>query len=299
MRKNKIKVSFGEHALDAFVVVFMLAMMAVMIYPLWHVVCASFSNPRAFASHTGLLLWPDGYSVDAYRLMAKNPMIFRGYVNSIYILVMSVAVNMVMTAIGAYVLSRRGLMLNKIFMVMIIVTMYFSGGMIPTYMNIMQLHMENTYWSLIIPGAISTYNLIVMRTGFAAVPVSLEEAARIDGASDFRILWKIIIPLSKATFSVIFLYYAVANWNSWFNAMLYLTDRSKFPLQLVLREILLQNDTTSMMSGSSAAGGADASFVSEIVKYAVIVVSVAPMLCIYPFIQKYFAKGMMMGAVKE
>ena len=299
MRKNKIKVSFGEYALDAFVVVFMLAMMVVMIYPLWYVVCASFSNPRAFAGHAGPLLWPDGYSIDAYKLMVKNPMIFRGYVNSIYILVMSVAVNMVMTAIGAYVLSRRGLMLNKIFMVMIIVTMYFSGGMIPTYLNIIQLHMENTYWSLIIPGAISTYNLIVMRTGFAAVPVSLEEAARIDGASDFRILCQIIIPLSKATFSVIFLYYAVANWNSWFNAMLYLTDRSKFPLQLVLREILLQNDTTSMMSGSIAAGGADASFVSEIVKYAVIVVSVAPMLCIYPFIQKYFAKGMMIGAVKE
>lgn len=298
MRKNKIKVSFGEHAWDVFIVVFMLAMMAVMIYPLWHVLCASFSNPKAIAAHTGLLLWPDGYSVDAYKLMAKNPMIFRGYANSIYILVMSVAVNMVMTAIGAYVLSRRGLMMNKFFMIMIIVTMYFTGGMIPTYMNIMQLHMENTYWALIIPGAISTYNLIVMRTGFAAVPVSLEEAAKIDGASDFRVLWQIIIPLSKATFSVIFLYYAVANWNSWFNAMLYLTDREKFPLQLVLREILLQNDTSAMVSGSMA-GGADASFISETVKYALIIVSVAPILCIYPFIQKYFAKGMMVGAVKE
>lgn len=188
--------------------------------------------------------------------------------------------------------------MNKFFMILIIVTMYFTGGMIPTYMNIMQLHMENTHWALIIPGAISTYNLIVMRTGFAAVPVSLEEAAKIDGASDFRVLWQIIIPLSKATFSVIFLYYAVANWNSWFNAMLYLTDREKFPLQLVLREILLQNDTSSMVSGSMA-GGADASFISETVKYALIIVSVAPILCVYPFIQKYFAKGMMVGAVKE
>lgn len=298
MRKNKIKAGIGDHLFNASIYLFVLIILVIMIYPLWYVVCASFSDPKAFASHTGLLIWPDGYSVDAYKLMAKNPMIFTGYVNSIYILVMSVALNMVMTAIGAYVLSRRGLMLNKFFMIMIIVTMYFTGGMIPTYMNIMQLHMENTYWALIIPGAINTYNLIVMRTGFAAVPVSLEEAARIDGASDILILWKIIIPLTKATLSVIFLYYAVANWNSWFNAMLYLTDREKFPLQLVLREILLQNDTDSMVSGGMA-GGADASFISEIVKYAVIVVSVAPILCIYPFIQKYFEKGMMMGAVKE
>lgn len=298
MRKNKIKISFGERTFDFVVAVIMLAVAVVMIYPLWHVLCASFSNPRQLAGHTGLLFWPDGYSVDAYKLMAKNPMILRGYINAIYILVMSLALQMVMTALGAYVLSRRGLMLNKYFMIMVVITMYFSGGTIPIYLNIMQLHLDNTFWSLIIPGAVSTYNLIVMRTGFASVPVSLEEAAKIDGASEMRILWKIILPLSKATFSVIFLYYAIADWNSWFNAMLYLTDREKFPLQLILREILLQNDTSSMVSGTVAAG-ADSTYVSEIVKYAVIVVSVAPMLCLYPFIQKYFQKGMMVGAVKE
>lgn len=297
MKKNKIKRGAGDLTFDIAVTVIMIAVSIVMIYPLWHVLCASFSNPRQLAGHTGLLFWPDGYSVDAYKLMAKNPMILRGYINAIYILVMSVALQMVMTAMGAYVLSRRGLMLNKYFMIMVVITMYFNGGTIPTYLNIMQLHLDNTFWALIIPGAVSTYNLIVMRTGFASVPVSLEEAAKIDGASEIRILWKIILPLSKATFSVIFLYYAIADWNSWFNAMLYLTDREKFPLQLVLREILLQNDTSSM-AGSSVSG-ADSSYVSELVKYAVIVVSVAPMLCLYPFIQKYFQKGMMVGAVKE
>lgn len=298
MRKNKIKASAGDRIFNAFINVSILAIIIVMLYPLWYVLCASFSDPRAFASNSGILIWPKGYSVAAYKLMAKNDMIFKGYLNSAIILAGGVALNMVMTAIGAYVLSRRGLMLNKFFMVMIVITMYFSGGMIPSYINIMQLHLENSFWALILPGAISTYNLIVMRTGFEAVPVSLEEAARIDGASDFTILFKIIIPLSKATFAVIFLYYAVANWNAWFNAMLYITDREKFPLQLILREILLQNDTGSMVSGGMA-GGADATFISDIVKYAVIVISVAPMLCIYPFIQKYFAKGIMAGGVKE
>jgi putative aldouronate transport system permease protein len=175
--------------------------------------------------------------------------------------------------------------------------MYFSGGLIPTYLNIVELGMENTLAAVFVPGAISTYNMIVLRTGFASVPQSLEEAAKIDGASNLRILWQIILPLSKATMAVVCLYYAVGHWNSWFNAMLYLNDRGKFPIQLILREIIVNDDTSSMITESTVGAG-DSSFVKDTVKHAVTIVSVVPILCVYPFLQRYFAKGVMIGAVK-
>ncbi len=297
MNNNKIKIGTGEKVFNVFNIVFMFIMMFVMFYPMWHVLCASFSDARLLSAHSGILLRPDGYSVSAYKLMAKNPMILRGYGNTLFILAFGLVLNMVMTSLAAYVLSRRNVMLNKPLTIIIVFTMYFSGGMIPSYLNIIQLGMENTLWAVIVPGAISTYNMIVLRTGFAAVPESLEESAKIDGASSLRILWQIILPLSMATVAVVTLYYAVTHWNSWFSAMLYLTDRNKFPLQLILREILINNDTTSMVTAMDAGAG-DSSFVSETVKYAVIIVSVVPILCVYPFIQKYFTKGVMVGAVK-
>lgn len=296
-KRNIIKISKSERVFDIFNFLFMLCMMVIMFYPMWHVVCASFSDAKLLSSHTGLLLWPNGYSVTAYKLMAKNPMILRGYGNTIFILVFGLLLNLIMTCLTAYVLSRKNVMLNRPLTVLIVFTMYFSGGLIPTYLNIIQLGLENTLWAVIVPGAISTYNMIVMRTGFAAVPDSLEDAAKIDGASSLRILLQIILPLSKATIAVVCLYYAVAHWNSWFNAMLYLTDRGKFPLQLILREILIDNDTASMVNAADVGVG-DASFVGETVKYAVIIVSVVPILCVYPFIQRYFTKGVMIGAVK-
>lgn len=295
--KNKIKRSPGENIFNVINVSLIVLMMVIMIYPMWHVLCSSFSNPRALASHTGVLLKPEGFSVMAYKLMMKNPMILRGYLNTFIILVFGLAINMIMTCLAAYILSRRNLMLKKPLTIIIIFTMYFSGGLIPTYLNIMELGLEDSFLAIILPGAVSTYNMIVMRTGFASVPESLEEAAKIDGASAFKILWQIILPLSKATVAVVCLYYAVSHWNAWFNAMLYLQDRNKFPLQLVLREILIQNDTSSMVTAMDVSAG-DSSFLSETVKYAVIIVSVVPILCIYPFIQKYFTKGVMVGAVK-
>ena len=276
---NAIKISKGERAFDIFNIIFMCAMMFVMFYPMWHVLCASFSNARQLSAHTGLLLWPDGYSLSAYKLMMKNPMILKGYGNTLFILVFGLAINMFMTSLAAYVLSRRNVMLNKPITLIIVFTMYFSGGLIPTYLNIIQLGLQDSLWAVIVPGAISTYNMIVLRTGFASVPESLEESAKIDGASNLRILWQIILPLSMATFAVVCLYYAVAHWNSWFNAMLYLTTRDKYPIQLILREILINNDTTSMVNAMDVGAG-DSSFVSETVKYAVIIVSVVPILCV-------------------
>jgi len=295
--KNKIKASPSEEIFNIFNIILMLVMMIIMFYPMWHVLCASFSNAKMLSSHSGLLLMPKGFSTTAYKLMMKNPMIIKGYANTFFILFFGLVVNMFMTCLAAYVLSRRNLMFKKPLTIIIVFTMYFSGGLIPTYLNIIGLGLEDSLWAVILPGAISTYNMIVMRTGFASVPVSLEEAAKIDGASSFRVMWQIILPLSKATVAVVCLYYAVSHWNAWFNAMLYLTDRNKFPLQLILREILIQNDTSSMVTAMDVGAG-DSSFVSETVKYAVIIVSVVPILCVYPFIQKYFTKGVMVGAVK-
>ena len=297
METNKIKTTTGEKIFNVFNIAFMIVMMFVMFYPMWHVLCASFSNAKYLSAHTGILVWPDGYSVTAYQLMMKNPMILKGYGNTLFILVFGLIINMIMTCLAAYVLSRKNVMFNRPITIFIVFTMYFSGGLIPTYLNIKDLKLLDTLWAVIVPGAISTYNMIVLRTGFASVPESLEESAKIDGASSLRILWQIILPLSKATVAVICLYYAVAHWNSWFAAMLYLNTRELFPLQLILREILIQNDTSSMVTAMDVGAG-DSSFVSETVKYAVIIVSVVPILCVYPFIQKYFTKGVMVGAVK-
>lgn len=295
--KTRIKKTTGEKLFDVFNTLFMIALIFVMIYPLWYVLCASLSDPKQLNVHSGLLLLPKGFATNSYRLMLKNPMILKGYANTLYVLVFGVALNIVMTCICAYVLSRKGPMLNRFFTLLIIFTMYFSGGLIPTYLNIVSLGLDDSLWSLIIPGAISTYNMIILRTAFAAVPQELEEAAKIEGASNLCIMFKIIIPLSKASLAVVCLYYAVSHWNAWFNAMLYLTDRTKYPLQLVLREILIQNDTSSMVSAMDVNGG-DASLVAMTVKYAVIIVSVVPILCVYPFVQKFFTKGVMIGAVK-
>lgn len=296
-KSNAIKISTGEKIFNVLNVLFMIAMMFIMFYPMWHVLCASFSDARLLSAHTGVLLKPEGFSTTAYKLMLKNPMIVRGYGNTAFILVFGLIINMIMTSLAAYVLSRKNLMWRKPLTLIIIFTMYFSGGMIPSYLNVISLGLRDSLWAVILPGAISTYNMIIMRTAFASVPESLEEAAMLDGASRMRILWQIILPLSKATVAVICLYYAVAHWNAWFNAMLYLNDRNKFPLQLVLREILIQNDTSSMVTAMDAGAG-DSSFVSETVKYAVIIVSIVPILCVYPFIQKHFTKGVMIGAVK-
>lgn len=297
MRKNAIKISIGERVFDIFNAVFMVFLCFVMLYPLWHVICASFSDGRQLSAHMGPLFVPEGFSLNAYKLMMKNPMILKGYANTFKILFVGIVVNMVLTSLAAYVLSRKNVMLNKPITLLIIFTMYFSGGMIPGYLNVTGFGLGNTIWAVILPGAVSTYNMIVLRTGFASVPQSLEEAAKIDGASNLRILWQIILPLSRATLAVICLYYAVGHWNSWFNAMLYFEDREKFPLQLILREILVNSGTSDMVGGGSVDVG-DASFVSDTVKYAVTVVAVVPILCVYPFLQRYFAKGVMIGAVK-
>ena len=273
----------------------MILVALIMIYPLYYVVVASFSNAQELVAHKGILLAPLSPTTLAYELAFKNPMLLRGYANTLFIVVVGVAVNLVLTTIGAYFLSRKQVRLQKPIMIMIVITMFFSGGMIPFYFSVRDLGLEDSLWSLILPAALNTFNLIIMKTSFMSVPESLSESAWLDGAGHLTILFRIILPVSSSTLAVIGLYYAVAHWNAWFNAMLFLKDRTKFPLQLVIREILIQNNMSEMADGSDVAGRA---FISETIKYAVIVIATVPILCVYPFLQKYFTKGVMIGAVK-
>lgn len=269
-------------------------LMALMcLYPMLHVLFASISDPIRLMQHTGVILKPLGFSLEGYKIVLKNPNIPVSYLNTIIYVAVGTSINILMTTLGAYALSRKGYMFKKTITLLIVFTMYFNGGLIPNFLLVKALGMYNTIWALVVPGAISTWNLIVMKTCFQAIPVSLEESARLDGANDFVILLKVFLPLSKATMAVMLLFYAVTQWSSWFNAMIYLSDRKKFPLQLIMREILIANSTSGNTMDS------DVMFLEEVVKYATIIVSTVPVLCIYPFVQKYFMTGVMMGSVKE
>lgn len=266
------------------------------LYPFYFVLIASVSDPDAFMRHGGLLLKPLGdLTFAGYQMVFKNRLVMSGFANTFFILFVGLVFNLILTVLGAYVLSIRELMLRRFLTILVIVTMYFSGGLIPTYLNVKELGMLNSVWSLILPGAIGTSNLIIMRSAFMAVPESLSEAARIDGASHIQILGKIMLPLVKATLAVMVLYYAVSHWNSWFSASIYLRTPSKYPLQLVLRNILVESQMGDMMQDI---GAARAPQVQQLLKYALIVVSSLPIICIYPFLQKFFQKGVMLGAVK-
>ena len=290
------KENFGERVFDAVNILILTLMMLITLYPLWHVVVSSLSSNTAVMKHTGLIFAPLEFTANAYNAVFQNPMIIKGYMNTIFIVVAGCAVNILLTSVGAYVLSRQGVMWTKLMTVLIVFTMYFGGGLIPFYFTVKDMGLDGTLWALIFPTAISTFNLMIMRTSFASVPPSLEESARIDGASHLTVIFKIILPVSLPTVAVMLLYYGVGHWNSWFNAMIFLrTKRELYPLQLILREILLQNT----MMDSSALAADSVHNISETIKYAIIVVATLPILFIYPFLQKYFVKGALIGAVKE
>ncbi|OWA37686.1 sugar ABC transporter permease [Saccharibacillus sp. O16] len=293
----QIKRTLGEKVFDGFNVLVMLLLIVVTLYPLWHVLNASLSDSSRLLEHRGLLLWPDGFNLDGYKRVLGNPSILSGYRNTILIVVLGTALNLVFTILGAYTLSRKTFMLRNPIMLAIVFTMFFNGGIIPSYLLINNtLHMGNNLLALMIPGLISSYNLIIMRTAFQEISESLLESARIDGAGEMRILWRIVVPLSMPVIAVMILFYGVAHWNSWFGAILYIRDRDLYPLQLVLREILIQNSTDSMTTGAATG---DREAIGESIKYATIMIATLPILFIYPFLQKYFVKGVMIGAIKE
>lgn len=292
----KIKHSVGENVFQAFNYCILTLLMVVCIYPIWYVVMASFSDSNLLTSHTGLLLKPLDFSVAAYKKVFENPMLVKGYANTLFILIVGLFFDMIMTSIGAYFLSRKNVLFQKPIMMFIVFTMFFNGGIIPFYLNLKSLHLTNSLWGLIFPFMIVTRNMIILRTSFSAIPESLIEAARIDGAGHITILTRIVLPLSKAMLAVVVLYYGVNIWNSWFWASAILRNRELYPLQVILREILLSNDMSSMAIGGET-GTQDA--IAQSIRYATIVVATLPILCVYPFLQKHFTKGTMVGAVKE
>lgn len=288
-----MKKSVGETVFIVINYLFLTFLAVITLYPFLYVVFASLSNPADLIRNEGFLLRPAGFSLSAYKMVFKNPSIYVGYSNTIFYTIAGTLLNVTATSVAAYVLSRNNLMLRRFFTLMFIFTMYFNGGLIPNYLLMQKLGLINNRLVLLIPGIISTYNLLIMINGFESVPAALEESARIDGASHWTVLFRIVLPLAKPIIMVIMMYYAVGHWNSWFSAMIYLRDSSKMPLQLFLRDILTRNQLGAMNMGVNVED------IGTTIKYATIIVSTVPILCIYPFIQKHFVKGVMIGAVKE
>ncbi|WP_042159475.1 carbohydrate ABC transporter permease [Paenibacillus gorillae] len=287
--------TIGDKVFDTAIYAVLIFLVVVTLYPLLYVLFASFSDAGQLVGHKGVLWKPLGFDLGAYKSVLENPGIAIGYRNTLFIVVFGLAVNLFMTSLGAYVLSRKNVLWNNAFMIFIVFTMFFSGGLIPLYLVVKGVGLLDSLWSTILPFSISTFNLIIMRTAFMGVPDSLEESAKIDGANHFTILFRIIIPLSMPVIAVMILYYAVDKWNGWFYASVFIRSRELFPLQLVLREILIANSTDSMSAGASAG---DRHQIGETIKYATIMVATVPILCVYPFVQRFFVKGVMVGSLK-
>lgn len=290
-----MRTSIGRKGFIGANVVILSMLSFITAYPVLYVLFASLSNPADFLSHQGVLLKPAGFSLAAYKLVFENRMIMSGYLNTIIVVVAGVTTNIMMTSLGAYFLSRKGVLWRNPIMMMIVFTMFFGGGLVPYYLTVTGIGLQNTLLALIIPTAVSTFNLILMRTSFMGIPDEITESATMDGASHLTVLFKIVLPLSMPVVAVMVLYYGVGHWNAWFNAMLFIRDRSLYPLQLVLREILVVNNVDAMLAGTDSF---DKGLVSETLKYSVIIVATVPILALYPFLQKYFVKGMMIGALK-
>lgn len=296
--------SLSSRIFDVFNVTLMLLLGFICLYPMLHVFFGSLSDPRELFSHRGLILWPQGWFTEGYRIVFNNPNIWMGYKNTLFYVIVGTAMRTFMTMLGAYVLYQKSFMPRRILMLLFVFTMYVSGGLIPGYLLINKLELLNTPWAIIVPSLIGTWNMIILRTAFAATPDSLEESARLDGAGDLTVLFRILMPTNIASIMVIVMYYAVGEWNSWFSAAIYLPlRRDLHPLQLFLREILIffsDSGTGDLGSNSGQAQdlGAIGALIDDIVRYCTIIVATVPILAIYPFVQKYFVKGVMMGSMK-
>ena len=294
-----VKKTYGDKIFVLVNYVLITFLIFLIIYPVVYVVLASFSEPDLLKQNRSFLFAPLGFTVGGYEIVLRDPGMITGYINSIFYVTAGVLFSMVLTIVGAFVLSRRNLYWKKHIMIMIMITMFFSGGLIPFYLLVRELGMYNSWLALIIPYGINTWNMIVMRTGFMSIPYELEEAAVIDGAGPIKVLTNVIVPVSKAVLSVILLYYVVGAWNAWFPAMIFLTERSRFPLQLIIREILVLNDMSNMQQQSNVSSlFTESTSYRELVKYSSIVISSFPIMLFYPFIQKHFVRGVMLGSLK-
>jgi multiple sugar transport system permease protein/putative aldouronate transport system permease protein len=296
-RKKKIELSRDDKIFYAVVNVVLTIITLIVLYPLVYVLSASFSSGKAILAGK-VWLYPVDVSLEGYREVFKNQNIWIGYGNTIFYTIVATTLNVFFTMVAAYPLSRRVLPGKNFIMMLFTITMFFNGGMIPNYMLMKNLHLINTRAVMIIPGLISVYNLIIARTFIqSSIPYELYEACQVDGATHTRFFFQMVLPLSKAVLAVLALYYAVGHWNAYFNALLYLSDRTKYPLQLFLREILVAN-TMNESTGIDPELLAAKQGMSDLLKYCLIVVATVPILCVYPFIQKYFATGVMIGSIK-
>lgn len=288
----------GDRVFRTFALALLACVILLIFYPLWTVVVASFSNPMELYQKTFLLL-PTQWTLDSYKMVFRDKDFLMGLTNSVFYTVSGTTINVILNICGAYPLSKRRLKGKNALMILFTFTMFFSGGMIPTYVLVSRLGLLDTVWAILLPSAIGMYNIIIMRTYFqTTIPQELEDAAAVDGCTNFHFLIKIVLPLSLPVVMVVTLYYGVSRWNDYFSAMMYVTRRSLYPLQLVLREILLQNLAGDMLHTATDAGYADRMIARMGLKYAVIVISTLPILIVFPFVQRFFAKGMMIGAIK-
>ena len=301
-KSDNIKITWFDHIFGGVVIFFVLVLTAVFIFPLLNVLASSLSAPGALMGGK-VWVWPVNITFEAYGMMLSLRQLWSGYANSIFYAAAGTCINLLFTIAAAYPLSKRDLMGKPIFMAIFLFTMFFSGGLVPGYMLVNSLGLVNTRWALLIPGALNVSYMIIARTFFSStIPQELYDAAEIDGAGDFTTLVRIVLPLSGAVLAVLGLYYAVIHWNGYFDALIFLTDYNKYPLQLIIRDYLMNSKMLEevMTGGGSAASSAVAETMAkrEVLKYAIIVVAALPMILIYPFVQRYFVQGVMIGSIK-
>lgn len=284
----------GEYTFNILNGLFLILLSLIMLYPMLYEVFVSVSDPIQLLGHRGLLVAPKGWNTYAYRWVIRNNEVWTGYKNTAFVIVVGVTVNLILTSLGAYFLTRKSAMWHKPVTIMILITMYFSGGLVPFFLTVKDLGLYDSLLALILPTAISTYNMILLRSYFSSIPESLVESVFIDGGGHFTVLFRIFIPLSLPAMAVMVLYYGVGHWNTYFNALIFLKSKEKFTLQLVLRKMLIEGSNLDVDQQT-----AEYEQVVESIKAAMVVVSTVPILCVYPFLQKYFVGGIMIGSLKE
>lgn len=297
-KRSQMKSSTTDRLFNMVNITLMIFIIAIIVYPLYFILMASFSDPNVIASGKVYFL-PEEFSLEGYKKILDFAPLWRGYLNTIFYTVVGTLINLICTLPAAYALSRKNLAGRNFIMLLFVFTMFFGGGMIPNYILIKKLHMYNTVWAMLIPGAVSVWNLIVCRTFMQTnIPNELYEASSIDGCNDFQFFFRIVLPLSKPIIAIMILFYALGHWNNYFGALIYLENSDLYPLQLVLRDLLIQNQISFQMGGSAGASIAERAMLAEQMKYGVILVSSLPMIAIFPFVQKYFKKGVLIGSLK-
>ncbi|MFC5401567.1 carbohydrate ABC transporter permease [Cohnella soli] len=291
--------SLHDKWFDVFNYAGLIGIAIIVLYPLVIIFSASFSSPEA-VNKGAVWLLPKAVSLQGYERIFANPTIWRGYGNTILYTTVGVTINLFMTITAAYALSRKQFMPRRIVSLIFVFTMFFGGGLIPTYLLVKNLGMLDTIWALVIPNAVGMFQIIITRTFFeTSIPDELRESAMIDGCSDIKYLLRIVVPLSMPIIAVLAIFYGVDHWNSYFNALIYLGKQSAYPLQLVLRQILIQNQTAGEIMGlDDVYAAAEKQQIADLMKYGIIIVSSLPIIMVYPFLQRYFVKGMMIGAIK-